>query len=115
MVGRIHNPPVRLGLTQRERSQRHSVDLEASVAFGEDEESVRVQDVSATGAALLGDAPELTNEQFLDLHIEGFDRLQGKVVRRFTGGYALQFDGETGPAISEEELAEFRKRASISG
>lgn len=115
MVGPIQNSPTHSSLTQRNRGQRFAVDINAKIEADGLETPVRVQDISETGAALLGDAPELTNEQFMDLHIEGYDRLQGRVVRKFSGGYAMQFDGETGPKISEEELSEFRKNASVNG
>ncbi|NQV99112.1 MAG: PilZ domain-containing protein [Rhodospirillales bacterium] len=115
MVGPIQNPPARPALTQRNRGQRFSLDLAASVAYDEAETAVRIQDISESGVALLGEPPALTNEQFLDLHIEGHKRLQGRVVRQFAGGYAMQFDGDTGPAISEQELADFRKKAASGG
>ncbi len=109
MVGTIQNAPMNSSLTQRNRSRRFAVDLEASVEANGIEAPVRIQDISESGAAVLGDAPDMTNEQFLDLHIEGYNRLQGRVVRQFVGGYALQFDGDSGPTISAEELAEFRE------
>lgn len=115
MVGPIQGSPTHSSLTQRNRSRRFSVDLEASVAVDGTEAPARIQDISESGVALVGEAPKLSNEQFLDLHVEGYDRLQGRVVRKFQGGYAVQFDGETGPTISEQELAEFRKHAAING
>ena len=115
MVGPIQNSPTHSSLTQRNRSRRFSVDLEASVEVAGVEAPVRIQDISESGVALVGEAPKMSNEQFLDLHIEGYDRFQGRVVRKFAGGYAMQFDGETGPKISEQELADFRKNAAISG
>jgi len=115
MVGPIQNTPTHSPMTQRNRSKRFAVDFDATVEADGQQAAVHVQDISESGAALLGDSPELTNEQFMDLHIEGYSRLQGRVVRKFAGGYAMQFDGETGPKISEEELAAFRKNASKHG
>lgn len=115
MVGPVYNSPPRPSLTQRDRSPRFSVDLEASVEVAGTEAPAQIQDISATGVALVGEPPEMSNEQFLDLHVEGYDRLQGRIVREFAGGYAMQFDGDTGPSISEEELEAFRRHAASGG
>ncbi len=115
MVGPIQTSTPNMSMTERQRSKRFSVDIEASVESEGQTAPVLVRDISESGAAILGDAPELTNEQFLDLHIEGYNRLHGRVVREFSGGYAMQFSSEDGPAISEEELAEFRRKAAIKG
>jgi len=102
-------------LTRRERSPRHPINLNGYVEAEGNAFPALLQDISNTGAALLGDIPDLSNEQFLDLHVEGYQRLQGRVVRQFAGGYALQFDEENEPVISDEELARFRKLAEVRG
>lgn len=111
MVGSIRSSSTDSALTQRNRSRRFPVDLEASIEIEGVESPARIQDISESGVALVGDAPKLSNEQFLDLHIEGYSRLQGRVVREFAGGYAMQFDSNSRLKISEQELTEFRQRA----
>ena len=116
MVDAIRGTSANPAFTRRkERSQRFAVDMDAVVEADGREHSAHIQDISRTGAAIAGKAPKMTNQQFLDLHIEGYDRMQGRVVREFDGGYALQFEEDNGPAITEEELARFRKLASVNG
>ncbi len=115
MVNPIQPHLANASLSRRERSPRFPVDLNAYVEANGKEMPAHLQDISSTGAALFGDVPDMSNEQFLDLHVEGYQRLQGRVVREFAGGYALQFDDENAPTISDAELEKFRKLAEVRG
>ena len=83
--------PVQAYTGQRKRSQRHAVNLNASIEGEGIEQSVHIQDISNTGVAIVGEMPVMSNDQFLDIHIEGYKRMQGHVARKFEGGYALEF------------------------
>lgn len=57
-----------------------------------------LQDVSETGAAVTGMPQSIfENNQFVEMHMEGFGHRQGYVARRIPEGFALQF------AESEDE------------
>ena len=65
-------------------------------------------DLSEGGAAVLTDQPRYTNDQFIELHTEGFENLKGRVVRKFTGGFALEFDDEDERRRAREEIERFK-------
>ncbi len=73
------------------RDPRFAVNLKArAVAEGHEYDAV-LTDISISGAAL--EANDLyANNTFVELHVEGHDRLEGRVVREFSGGYALEFE-----------------------
>lgn len=99
--------------SNRKRSPRYAVDLEARVEADGNEEQVVLHDISESGAAIMGDWTKMTNQQFLEIHVAGYGRLQGEVVRQFDGGYAIEFDDSDGAGVSEQELAKFRRRKSV--
>lgn len=116
MVDPIASSPLIQGYTeQRKRSQRHAVNLKGTIEGDGIDETVHIQDISNTGVAIFGEMPEMTNHQFLDLHIEGYKSIHGHVVRQFEGGYALEFKENTKHVITDQELAAFRKMARITG
>jgi len=95
------------------RHERLRVNKQARMVSrsGEEQQAV-VQDISISGAAIAVDESIYSNDQFVDLHMEGHDRLTGRVVREFTGGYALSFEQNPGSnAKMMEEVEKFRKLA----
>ena len=50
-------------------------------------------DISEGGAAIYTDEDFYTNEQFVELHTEGYETLFGRVAREFSGGFALECGG----------------------
>lgn len=63
--------------------------------------------------AIVGEAPVLSNDQFLNINIEGCKRMHGHVARQFEGGYALKFKENAKHVITDEELNTLRKMAKI--
>jgi len=46
----------------------------------------------STGGAAVTDAPLFSNDMFIELHVEGFDAMEGRVVRQVGSGFALAFE-----------------------
>jgi len=68
-----------------------------------------VRDISAGGAGLIVGA-NFHNETFVDLHMEGFGRVNARVARQFAQGIGVEFNlSESERAEIKEELARFRK------
>ena len=78
---------------------------------GEDgeEKEVTVTDLSDSGAGLIVDGM-FENDSFVELHMEGMGRIQGKVARKFVEGIGVEFDFGVGRENKEkeEELRKFR-------
>ena len=73
------------------RDPRFAVKLKARTVVDGYEQAAVLRDISVSGAAL--EANDLyTNNTFVELHAEGFEAQQGRVVREFSGGYALEFE-----------------------
>ena len=91
------------------RDPRIAVNLKARAYADGREYDATLRDISVGGAAL--EADDLyANNTFVDLHVEGYDRYQGRVVREFSGGYALEFEhtGSERKAM-EEALKKYEK------
>ena len=63
--------------------------------------------------AIVGVAPVMSNDQFLNINIEGYKRMHGHVARQFEGGYVLKFKENAKHVITDEELNTLRKMAKI--
>ena len=71
------------------------------------ERNVTVKDLSDAGAGLIVDGA-FENDFFVELHMEGMGRIQGKVARKFVEGIGVEFDfGEE--EVSKEKAEELRK------
>ena len=53
----------------------------------------------------------MSNDQFLNINIEGYKRMHGHVARQFEGGYALD---NAKHVITDEELTAFRRMEKIT-
>ena len=70
---------------------------------------VGVQNISATGAALLVDGV-FENASFVELHMEGLGSINAHVARDFAGGIGVEFDlSGRHKKEMEAELKAFRK------
>jgi len=103
-------PPV---TSNSRRFERFDVNLPArTVDKDGNEYEAQVTDISAGGASvsLSAEAPgQFSNEAFVELQLEGYDRYQGRVVREFDGGYALEFDQSArARARMAEEIEKFQ-------
>jgi len=110
MIGPIANrphTPIRPVSPVRRRSPRMEVELDATIESDGVEQSAQIHDLSTTGAAIFGTRPELSNDMFVELHIEGERSRKANIVREFEGGYAVKFDGAKN-AISAEQLSAFQ-------
>ena len=94
------------------RHERLKVDVPARTVGKPGEQRVIVQDISESGAAIAVDEPIYSNDQFVELHIEGHEGRSGRVVREFAGGYALKFeDNQNDDKKMAEEIEKFRQLA----
>ena len=66
-------------------------------------------DISEGGAAIYTDEAFYTNEQFVELHTEGYETLRDRVAREFSGGFALECGGEVERQRARQELEIFKK------
>jgi len=102
------------------RYPRYQLDLTArAIADGEGHPAV-VQDISEGGASIAVDNALFTNDEFVELQVEGHSNLSGRVVRQFQGGYAMEFDEDTAEKRKlAEEIEKFRaiagKKAYLEG
>ena len=115
MVDSISKPLMQDAAEHRNRSNRHPANIDAYVEGDGEGSHSRLQNISLTGAAIIGVVPNMTNGEFLNLHIEGYEKMQGRIVREFPDGYAIEFTEDNSHMISEEELAAFRKLTRING
>ncbi len=95
----------------RRRYQRTEMPehLKATI-IGEDgvEQDVRVMNISAGGAGLIVDG-SFENDDFVDLHMEGYGKIPARVKREFVEGIGVEFElGEPEKNDMEEELKKFR-------
>lgn len=76
------------------RAPRHAYHRPAQGRMGSKPFLGEVDNISETGAAvMLGDGGIVVdNGMFVAMHVEGLGHLQGKVARRYDGGFAMQFD-----------------------
>ena len=96
----------------RRRHERLTVRKKARTVGPEGERFAIVEDISLSGAAITSDTTVYENDQFVELHMEGHERMSGRVVRQLPGGYAVAFDdnAETEKKMAEE-IEKFRKLA----
>ena len=79
-------------VTNNRRFERFDVNLKARAVGREGEFDATVTDISEGGAAIAAPPALFTNDSFVDLHVTGYDHYKGRVVREFSGGYALEFE-----------------------
>ena len=78
--------------------------------IGEDgvEHEVTVKDLSVGGAALIVDG-SFENDDFVDLHMEGYGKITARVAREFVEGICVEFElDEPEKNDMDEELKKFR-------
>jgi len=92
---------------------RYSVDAPVEGSIGGHPFAGRLQDVSATGAAITG-IPDIVfdNDQFVQLHMAGMGQQSGYVRRRIPDGFALQFNDSE---HTEERQREVQKMIGSLG
>ena len=66
-------------------------------------------DISEGGAAIYTDEAFYTNEQFVELHTEGYESLRDRVAREFSGGFALEGGGEVERQRARQEVEKFKE------
>ena len=109
MIGPISRTPIHPVRPVKGRSKRYEVEADATVESRSETRATKLHDISETGASLLGSPPVLTNDLFVELHLEGQRSLKAEIVREFEGGYAVKFDqSNTGGMLSAQELQDFR-------
>ena len=70
-------------------------------------------DLSGSGAALRSSVV-LDNDTFVELHIEGVGDLKGRVARRYDGGFAVEFEANSGQRLRlKTAISEYTQAARI--
>jgi len=91
---------------------RYVLDVPAEVTGDAGRQDAVLHDISEGGAAVHASQPLFSNDQFVELHMEGQSALRGRVVREFKGGYALEFEERSAEDEKRREQVEtFRKMA----
>lgn len=93
------------------RYERLRVNVPARTVGPAGEQKSVVQDISETGAAIVTDSTIYENDQFVELHMEGYESKKGRIVREFAGGYAVAFEDEDVKKKMAEEIEKFRALA----
>ena len=90
---------------------RYSVDAPVQGSIDGHDFAGRLQDISATGAAITG-IPDAAfdNNQFVQLHMEGMGQQSGYVRRRIPEGFALQFNDTEHTEERQREVQEMIRR-----
>lgn len=101
--------------TDQRRYQRTEVPehLKATI-IGEDgvEHDVTVKDLSGGGAGLIVDG-SFENDDFVELHMEGYGKIPARVRREFIKGIGVEFELDgPGKEDMDEELKKFRLAAA---
>ena len=92
------------------KHERFDVRKKVSAIVEGTQHEVLVVDISESGAAVQLAGPEITNDMFVALHLEGSEHIAGRVVRNFEGGFALEFEtDEAHQAHIREEVEKFKK------
>jgi len=95
------------------RDKRVEVNVPARTVGAQGEHQGVVQDISASGAAIASEEANYSNDQFVELHMEGYEKRAGRVVREFSGGYALKF--ELDEKLARKMAEEIEKFRNIAG
>jgi len=102
------------------RHARYQLDMPVHAVTDGGEQRVTVRDISLSGAAIATDKALFTNDDFVELQVEGHGNISGRVVRQFQGGYAMAFDEDSAEKRElAEEIEKFRamagKKAYLEG
>jgi len=77
--------------TGSRRHPRFEINQPGKVVADGETLDATVVNVSAGGAAVTG-TPMISNDMFIELHMEGFQKMEGRVVRQVGSGFALAFE-----------------------
>ena len=98
-------------IAEQRRHRRMEVPEHVTATIiGEDgvERDVTVKDLSAGGAWLIVDG-SFENDDFVELHVEGYGKIPARVAREFVEGIGVEFElDEPEKNDMEEELKKFR-------
>ena len=89
--------PIKPTARVKRRAKSEEVELDATLESNGTEHAVQVRNFTPAGATVYGSKPKLSNDMFVELHIEGQESLQATVVSEVAGGYVIRF-GQPGPA-----------------
>jgi len=96
-------------ISQNRKHERFDVRKKVSAVVEGTQHEALVVDISEGGAAVQLTGPEITNDMFVALHLEGNEQIDGRVVRNFEGGFALKFESdEEKQADIREEVEKFK-------
>ncbi len=98
-------------IPEQRRHQRTEVpEHDTATIIGEDvvEQEVTVKDISGGGAGLIVDG-SFENDDFVELHMEGYGKIPARVNREFLEGIGVEFElDEPEKNDMDEELKKFR-------
>ncbi len=92
----------------KRRYQRFDVNQPAEIRSPRGNFDATLVDISEGGAYVQLDQTGFENNLFVELHTEGSDSLHGRVVREFSGGFALEFDNEAERKRALSEIEKFK-------
>lgn len=96
-------------ISQNRKHERFDVRKKVSAVIEGVQHEALVVDISDGSAAIELTGPEITNDMFVALYLEGSEKINGRVVRNFEGGFALEFETDKAEqAHIREEVAKFK-------
>ncbi len=96
--------------TDHRNAERYAFDAAVHGRVGEQPFQARLQDVSATGAAVVGmGGVDYENNAFVQLHMDGIGSRNGYIRRTIPEGFAVEFiDTDEEQQKKLEAVAKFR-------
>ncbi|MBT3237769.1 MAG: PilZ domain-containing protein [Rhodospirillaceae bacterium] len=88
--------------TDKRLHSRYAMDEKVLVDFGKETVEGTSEDISNGGISIKSETP-IPNETFVELHMDSVGDVEGRVVRNFDGGFAVEFDSLSKESIHLED------------
>jgi len=87
---------------EKRRHSRHALDEHVLVDFGDETVEGNCHDISNGGVSITSQT-HVPNNSFVQLHMESVGDVEGRVVRNYDGGFAVEFDSLSKESIHLED------------
>jgi hypothetical protein len=94
MIGPVSTSPkfpIKATSPVKRRSNSKEIEFDGTLESEGMGHAVHVRDFSSSGATVYGSKPKLSNDMFVELHIEGQESRKATVVSEVLGGYVIRF------------------------
>ncbi|MHA1597104.1 MAG: PilZ domain-containing protein [Alphaproteobacteria bacterium] len=87
---------------EKRRHSRHALDEKVLVDFDGTTVEANAENISNGGVSIKSDA-HVHNDAFVQLHMDSVGDVEGRVVRSYDGGFAVEFDSLSKESIHLED------------